>query len=67
MSIEKYIGRRVEVIYQDSRGQITQRIVTVHSIVDGRAQVYDASKRAYRTLAVDRILAAVPISGRRVS
>lgn len=65
--IDKYVGRLIEIIYQDSKGQITQRIVTVHSIVDGRAKVYDASKRAYRTLVVDRILAALPVSGRRVS
>lgn len=64
--INKYVGRRVEVIYQDGEGRITQRIVTVHSVRDGHAKVYDVDKRAYRTLAVDRILAAVPISGRRV-
>lgn len=27
MSIEKYIGRRVEVIYQNGKGEMTQRVI----------------------------------------
>lgn len=65
--IDKYVGRLVEIIYQDSKGLITQRIVTVRSVGAGRARVYDAGKRAFRTLALDRILAVLPADGRRVS
>jgi len=67
VSIEKYIGRRVEVIYEDSKGRITKRVITVYSIRDGRARVLDWGKRSYRTLSVNRILAAVPVIGGRAS
>jgi hypothetical protein len=65
MSIEKYIGRRVEVIYQDGKGEISQRVVTVHSVSGGSARVFDCDKQAFRTLCLDRILAVMP--ARRVS
>lgn len=65
--MEKYIGRRVEVIYQNSKGEISQRVVTVHSVGGGRAKVFDAGKQAFRTLRLDGILAVLPVSGRRVS
>lgn len=63
--INKYVGRRVEIIYQDGKGQLSQRIVTVQSVADGHAKVYDAAKRGYRTLCLDRILAVMPVTGRR--
>jgi len=67
VSIEKYIGRRVEVIYEDSKGRITKRVITVYSIRDGRARVLDWGKRSYRTLSISRILAVVPVVGRHAS
>ncbi|RUS47577.1 hypothetical protein [Cohnella sp. AR92] len=60
MSIEKFIGRRVEVIYQDGKGELSQRVVTVHSVRDGSARVFDCDKQAFRTLNLDRILAVMP-------
>lgn len=63
--ISKYVGRRVEVIYQDGKGQITQRIVLVQSVNEEHAKVFDPGKREYRTLCIDRILAVMPIGGSR--
>ncbi|MCC3373025.1 WYL domain-containing protein [Cohnella sp. REN36] len=63
---ERYIGRTVEMIYLDRQGQITQRVIQVRQIRDGRVLGWDLDKRAPRSFDVDRILAvrAVP---RRVS
>lgn len=61
--IGKYVGQRVEVIYQDGKGKISQRVVTVQSVGDGHACVFDASKRAVRTLRLDGILAVMPVRG----
>ncbi|RUS42260.1 hypothetical protein [Cohnella sp. AR92] len=60
MSIEKFIGRRVEVIYQNGKGELSQRVVTVHSVTGGRARVFDCDKQAFRTFSLDRILAVMP-------
>lgn len=63
--INKYVGRRVEVIYQDGKGKISQRVVMVQSVADGRALVFDVNKGSVRTLRLDGILAAMPVRGRR--
>lgn len=57
MNLEKYIGRTVVMIYEDSKGAFTRRRVTVRSVRDGKAAVYDHDKRGPRTLAVERVLA----------
>ncbi|MBN2984884.1 MULTISPECIES: hypothetical protein [Cohnella] len=63
--MDKYIGRRVEIIYEDSKGTTTKRLVTIYSIRNGKARVLDWGKKSFRTLSVNRILAAVPaIEGR---
>ncbi|RUS48385.1 hypothetical protein [Cohnella sp. AR92] len=51
MTIEKFIGRRVEVIYQNGKGELSQRIVTVHSVRDGSARDFYCDKQAFRPLA----------------
>jgi len=35
MSIDKYIGRRVEIIYQAADGSLTQRTIRVLGVQDG--------------------------------
>ncbi|MBW5446363.1 hypothetical protein GE107_09855 [Cohnella sp. CFH 77786] len=64
--IEKYIGRRAEIIYQDSKGNFTKRRVSVYSVRNGKVRVLDWGKKSFRTLAKDRILSALPIVGRAV-
>lgn len=64
VKIEKYVGRSAEIIYQDSKGAITQRRVSIYSVRNGRVRVMDWNKRAFRTLSADRILSALPVIGR---
>jgi hypothetical protein len=62
--IEKYIGRSAELIYQDRKGNITKRRVSVYSVRNGKVRVLDWGKRSFRTLASDRILSVLPVIGR---
>ncbi|MFC5529311.1 hypothetical protein [Cohnella yongneupensis] len=63
MSIEKFIGRIIELIYQDSKGNITKRQISVYQVDRGKLRGFDTVKQAYRTFALERILAARPVSG----
>ncbi|WP_256760366.1 hypothetical protein [Cohnella sp. WQ 127256] len=56
-SIEKCIGRKVDLIYVDTSGKFSQRRVNLFAVRDGKARVFDVQKRGFRTLIVDRILA----------
>ncbi|WP_373230251.1 hypothetical protein [Cohnella sp.] len=56
-TIEKCIGRKIDLIYVDTSGKFSQRRVNLFAIRDGKARVYDMDKRGFRTLVVDRILA----------
>jgi len=60
MSIAKYIGRRVEIIYQGADGRLSQRVVRVLGVQDGVVRVFDVDKRAPQTFRVENILAALP-------
>lgn len=61
-TIEKCIGRKVDLIYVDTSGKFTQRRVDLFAIRNGKARVYDVKKRGFRTLVVDRILAVQAVS-----
>ncbi|MCD9024331.1 hypothetical protein [Cohnella silvisoli] len=56
-TINKCVGRTVDLIYVDTNGKFSQRRVNLFAIHNGKARVYDVSKRGFRTLVVDRILA----------
>jgi predicted DNA-binding transcriptional regulator YafY len=58
---EKYIGHNVMIIYQDAKGQITQRTIRIRKIADGKVLAYDFDKRAPRPFRIDRILAVHPV------
>lgn len=60
MNLEKYVGRTVVLIYEDSKGDFTQRRVTVSCVSEGSAKVFDHDKRQPRTLCLDRVLACRP-------
>lgn len=60
MNLDKHIGRSVVLIYEDSKGIFTKRTVTVSSVLDGRANVYDHDKREPRTLKISSVLACQP-------
>lgn len=61
MSIEKCVGRIVDIIYQDSKGSITKRQISVHRVHDGKVRAFDTSKQAFRSLSVSGILAVQPL------
>jgi predicted DNA-binding transcriptional regulator YafY len=61
MPIEKFVGRNVNIIYQDAKGKITQRTIRVNRIVDGKVFAYDFDKQAPRPFKLDRILAMNPV------
>ncbi|TFE26277.1 hypothetical protein [Cohnella luojiensis] len=57
ITIDKCVGRVIDLIYIDTSGKFSQRRVNLFAIRNGKARVYDVKKRGYRTLIVDRILA----------
>jgi predicted DNA-binding transcriptional regulator YafY len=60
MPIAKYIGRRVEIIYQSADGSLTQRVVRVLGVRDGVVRAFCMESGAPRTFRVDSILACMP-------
>ncbi|WP_217595494.1 hypothetical protein [Cohnella sp. GbtcB17] len=69
MDITKYVNRSVEMIYEDQKGNFTQRPVKVIAVNDNTVSAYDLTKHAPRSLHVDRILACrpLPAQGRGIS
>jgi predicted DNA-binding transcriptional regulator YafY len=63
--IAKYIGRRVEIIYQSTDGRLTQRTIRVLGVQDGVVRAFCVTSRAPRTFRVENILAALPATRRR--
>jgi hypothetical protein len=60
--IEKCVGRIVDIIYQDSKGKITKRQISVHRIAGDKVRVFDTAKQSFRSLSVAGILAVQPVS-----
>jgi|GEM_PF-443286 len=58
--IAKYIGRRVEIIYQSADGRLSQRVVRVLGVRDGVVRAFCEVSGAPRTFRVDNILAVQP-------
>jgi predicted DNA-binding transcriptional regulator YafY len=63
--IAKYIGRRVEIIYQGADGRLSQRVVRVLGVQDGVVRAFCVASGAPRTFRVENILAALPATRRR--
>lgn len=64
MPIEKCVGRIVDIIYQDSKGNITKRQISVHNVRNGKVRGFDTVKQAFRSFDAERILATQPVSRR---
>lgn len=62
--IDKYIGRDVEIIYQDGKGSITQRQIRVHAVKDGKVRAYCKTAKAFRVFSLASILAVQPVARR---
>jgi len=65
--MHKYIGRRVEIIYQGADGRLSQRVVRVLGVQDGVVRAFCEASGAPRTFRVDGILAALPVVRRRTA
>jgi hypothetical protein len=61
MQIEKCVGRIVDIIYQDCKGVITKRQISVHGVIGDKVKAFDTSKQAFRSLNVTGILAVQPL------
>ncbi|MFD0672935.1 hypothetical protein [Cohnella sp. GCM10027633] len=61
MPIEKCVGAIVELIYEDSKGNITKRQIRVRKVDRNTVKGFDTVKGAYRTFALERILASMPV------
>lgn len=57
----KYIGRLVEIIYQDKTGQITKRRIQVKSVRSGLIRADDLLSGKPRTFKETGLLACHPI------
>lgn len=64
MSIRKYTGQMIEIVYQDRGGRLTQRLVRVCAVHADKVHAFDLGKRAPRVFCMDRILAVRPVTGR---
>jgi len=58
--MQKWVGRRVEIIYQSADGRLTQRVVRVLGVRDGVVRAFCEVSGAPRTFRVENILAALP-------
>ncbi|MEB3101218.1 WYL domain-containing protein [Ferviditalea candida] len=66
MSLQKHIGRIVEIIYLDRYGRMTQRKVQVWSVKNGFVKAFCLKRQAPRLFAAKRILAVQPASSHAV-
>jgi propanediol dehydratase large subunit len=64
--IEKYVGAEVEIIYQDSKGSITQRKIRVLSVQNGKIKAICITSGAPRIFLQTNILAVQLINRRAV-
>ena len=55
--LQRYVGRRVAIIYQDRKGAITKRTILVEAVQDSHVKAFDLDKRAPRVFIVANILA----------
>lgn len=60
--MQKHIGRTVTIIYQDRKGEITQRRILIQSVKDGVIHAFDQDKKASRRFETARILAMQPVN-----
>ncbi|AQT83591.1 hypothetical protein ERICIV_02635 [Paenibacillus larvae subsp. larvae] len=60
----KYVGKTVEIIYLDRKGQITQRKVQIRSIHGSMVRAYCMLSKSVRTFKLENILAMHPVMSR---
>jgi len=55
--MQKYIGRNIDIIYQDRHGQLTKRRIRISAVGADKILAYDYDRRAPRVFRRDNILA----------
>jgi predicted DNA-binding transcriptional regulator YafY len=68
-TLQKYIGRIVEIIYTGKNHEITQRRIEVRSVSGGTVKAYCLERGAPRVFRLENILAVNPAAhqGRWIS
>ena len=61
--MKKYIGRIVEIIYEDRKGNITQRRIEVLGVRQGRIKANCLKSGELRVFNAENILAMKPVRG----
>lgn len=64
MRLDQYVGRTVEIIYEDRNGAISQRQIVVRRIRDGVLHATCLTAGAWRPFRLERILSWQPVRGR---
>jgi predicted DNA-binding transcriptional regulator YafY len=62
MSIRKYTGQTIEMVYQDRGGRLTQRRIRVRAVRADKVYAFDLNKREPRVFCMERILAIQPVT-----
>ncbi|MCQ6558137.1 hypothetical protein [Paenibacillus mendelii] len=57
MSVEKYIGRIIRIVYMDRHSRISERIIQIRAVRDGQIKAYCMTSRGPRIFHVDNVLA----------
>ncbi|NBD25037.1 hypothetical protein [Paenibacillus glycinis] len=57
MTIDRYIGRVVNIVYIDKKGRITQRRIEIKAVVDGHIRAHCFKSKGPRVFAVENVLA----------
>jgi hypothetical protein len=58
MSLEKYVGRLVTIVYIDRNNRISQRTIQIHSVRNGVIRAYCMTSGGPRIFHVCNVLAA---------
>jgi len=61
MSVEKYVGRAVVIVYMDKKGTVSKRTIRILRIEAGIVHAFDMSRNGPRRFDRERILAAEPV------
>lgn len=61
MSINKYVGHRVTIIYLDGQQKFSQRLIRIRELKNGIILAFDESREGPRSFKVDRVLAIQPV------
>lgn len=64
MYLDHYVGKEIEIIYEDRKGTITQRRIVVRRVRDGVIHATCMKAKAWRPFRIERILSWRPVKGR---